>query len=158
MRFVSAVPATVPRSTIHPYRASRFRGTTLREFDHIASESVSDHLHHFTMASAAERLSDGASEEKKIGNEHLESERHTIENLPDPDEGLSDEERAAHVRTQCQLLHYYRTRSCLTRRRTASSSGNSTANSYRGSLSCISSLSLTARTSATRKWMACKRI
>jgi hypothetical protein len=61
------------------------------------------------MASAAERLSDGASEEKKIGNEHLESERHTIENLPDPDEGLSDEERAAHVRTQFQLLQNYRT-------------------------------------------------
>jgi hypothetical protein len=47
------------------------------------------------MASAAERLSDGASEEKKIGDA-LE-ERHTIENLPDPDAGLSDEERAAQV-------------------------------------------------------------
>jgi hypothetical protein len=50
------------------------------------------------MASAAERLSDGASEEKKIGDQ-LE-ERHTIENLPDPDAGLSDEERAAQV---CKL-------------------------------------------------------
>ena len=52
------------------------------------------------MASAAERLSDNASEEKKIG-QHLEDdndhERHTIDNLPDPDAGLSDEERAAHV-------------------------------------------------------------
>jgi hypothetical protein len=47
------------------------------------------------MASAGERLSDGASDEKNIGNA-LE-ERHTIENLPDPDAGLSDEERAAHV-------------------------------------------------------------
>jgi hypothetical protein len=47
------------------------------------------------MASAAERLSDGASEEKKIGDA-LE-ERHTIENLPDPDAGLSDEERAVQV-------------------------------------------------------------
>ncbi|KAF2034645.1 MFS general substrate transporter [Setomelanomma holmii] len=50
------------------------------------------------MASAVERLSDGASEEKEIGHEHVEGERHTIENLPDPDEGLSDEERAAHDR------------------------------------------------------------
>lgn len=49
------------------------------------------------MASAAERLSDGASEEKKIGHDHVENDRHTIENLPDPDAGLSDEERAAHV-------------------------------------------------------------
>lgn len=51
------------------------------------------------MASAAERVSDGSSEEKKIGDEQLETKaRHTIENLPDPDEGLSEEERAAHVR------------------------------------------------------------
>jgi hypothetical protein len=50
------------------------------------------------MAAAAERISDGASEERKIGNDHFEDERHTIENLPDPDAGLSDEERAAHVR------------------------------------------------------------
>ena len=50
------------------------------------------------MASAAERLSDGASEEKKIAHDdHIENDRHTIENLPDPDAGLSDEERAAHV-------------------------------------------------------------
>ena len=53
------------------------------------------------MASAAERLSDGASEEKKIGSGHDHVEdpglRHTIENLPDPDAGLSEEERAAHV-------------------------------------------------------------
>ncbi|KAH3916039.1 hypothetical protein HBI56_038760 [Parastagonospora nodorum] len=54
------------------------------------------------MASAAERLSDGASEEKKIGSGHDHVEdpglRHTIENLPDPDAGLSEEERAAHDR------------------------------------------------------------
>jgi hypothetical protein len=49
------------------------------------------------MASAAERLSDGASEEKKIGHDQLEDERHTIENLPDPDAGLSEEERAVQV-------------------------------------------------------------
>lgn len=51
------------------------------------------------MASAAERIGDGSSEEKKIGDEHIDNERrHTIENLPDPDEGLSEEERAAQVR------------------------------------------------------------
>jgi hypothetical protein len=50
----------------------------------------------FGMASAAERLSDGASEEKKIGNQ-VEDERHTIDNLPDPDAGLSEEERAIEV-------------------------------------------------------------
>lgn len=53
------------------------------------------------MASAAERLGDGASEEKKIrsAHDHVEDpgQRHTIENLPDPDAGLSEEERAAHV-------------------------------------------------------------
>jgi hypothetical protein len=69
------------------------------------------------MASAAERFSDGASEEKKIGNElghdHIEDPRHTIENLPDPDAGLSNEERAAHVSEHfltcfsynCRLAH-----------------------------------------------------
>ena len=61
------------------------------------------------MASAVERLSDGASEEKKLGNEHLENgnERHTIDNLPDPDAGLSDEERAAHVRLNSHLPVYF---------------------------------------------------
>lgn len=54
------------------------------------------------MAAAVERHSDSpVSEEKRIGDEHLEKNdivhRHTIENLPDPDAGLSDEERAAHV-------------------------------------------------------------
>lgn len=49
------------------------------------------------MASAAERMSDGSNEEKFIGQDQLKTERHTIENLPDPDAGLSDEERAAHV-------------------------------------------------------------
>ncbi|KAF2134167.1 MFS general substrate transporter [Dothidotthia symphoricarpi CBS 119687] len=48
------------------------------------------------MASAVERNSDAASEEKKIDHTHLERpHRHTIDNLPDPDAGLSDEERAA---------------------------------------------------------------
>jgi hypothetical protein len=49
------------------------------------------------MASAIERLSDGASEEKKMGHDHVEDPRHTIENLPDPDAGLSEEERTAQV-------------------------------------------------------------
>lgn len=50
------------------------------------------------MASAAERTSDSASWEKKqLETGHVESERHTIDNLPDPDAGLSEEERAAHV-------------------------------------------------------------
>jgi hypothetical protein len=50
------------------------------------------------MASAAEISSDSASWEKKqLETGHIESERHTIDNLPDPDAGLSDEERAAHV-------------------------------------------------------------
>ncbi|CAO2648980.1 Nn.00g099290.m01.CDS01 [Neocucurbitaria sp. VM-36] len=55
-----------------------------------------------------ERHSDSpVSEEKRIGNEHVEKEvvhRHTIENLPDPDAGLSDEERAAHDRTLLRKL------------------------------------------------------
>lgn len=50
------------------------------------------------MASAAERLSDNSSEEKRVGAEKIETHRHTIDNLPDPDAGLSPEERAAHVR------------------------------------------------------------
>ncbi|KAH7401851.1 MFS nicotinic acid transporter-like protein Tna1 [Phaeosphaeria sp. MPI-PUGE-AT-0046c] len=58
------------------------------------------------MASAAERLNDRASEEKKIGHDHIENDRHTIENLPDPDAGLSDEERAAHDRTLLRKLDF----------------------------------------------------
>lgn len=56
------------------------------------------------MASAAERPIDRSSEEEKtIGEKHVETAKHvhTIENLPDPDAGLSEEERAAHV---CCLL------------------------------------------------------
>jgi uncharacterized protein YidB (DUF937 family) len=52
------------------------------------------------MASAMERPIDRSSEEEKtIGDEHVETAKHvhTIENLPDPDAGLSEEERAAHV-------------------------------------------------------------
>ncbi|EDU41747.1 pantothenate transporter liz1 [Pyrenophora tritici-repentis Pt-1C-BFP] len=57
------------------------------------------------MASAMEPPPvDKASEEKMIGNEKLETSNHihTIENLPDPDAGLSEEERAAHDKV---LLH-----------------------------------------------------
>jgi hypothetical protein len=61
------------------------------------------------MASAAEQASNGSSEEKKIGDEQLEREqRHTIENLPDPDEGLSEEERAAQVRCFSKYIHSQR--------------------------------------------------
>lgn len=52
------------------------------------------------MASAIERpMGTSSEEEKTIGEEHLEVAKHvhTIENLPDPDAGLSEEERAAHV-------------------------------------------------------------
>ncbi|KAJ4370709.1 hypothetical protein N0V83_005230 [Neocucurbitaria cava] len=61
------------------------------------------------MAAAVERHSDSpVSEEKRIGDEHLEKNeighRHTIENLPDPDAGLSDEERAAHDRKLLRKL------------------------------------------------------
>jgi hypothetical protein len=50
------------------------------------------------MAAAAERPNDSASWEKKIGSDdHIENERHSIDNLPDPDALLSEEERAAHV-------------------------------------------------------------
>lgn len=55
------------------------------------------------MASAMERPhADMSSEEKVIGDEKVETAKHvhTIENLPDPDAGLSEEERAAHV---CRL-------------------------------------------------------
>jgi hypothetical protein len=50
------------------------------------------------MASANEKPN-RSSEEKTIGDAHLETTKHvhTIENLPDPDAGLSEEERAAHV-------------------------------------------------------------
>lgn len=66
------------------------------------------------MATAAERLSDGASEEKKIGNERVEDERHTIENLPDPDAGLSDEERAIQVRLLASPVPFKRDMALLT--------------------------------------------
>jgi hypothetical protein len=47
------------------------------------------------MASAVERSSDHASEEKKIGQAQFEDAHHSIENLPDA--GLSEEERAVQV-------------------------------------------------------------
>lgn len=53
------------------------------------------------MASAMEHPIDRSSEEEKtIGEKHVETANHihTIENLPDPDASLSEEERAAHVR------------------------------------------------------------
>jgi MFS family permease len=61
------------------------------------------------MASTVERRSDTASDEKKVGDEYLENNNnikhiHTIENLPDPDAGLSDEERAAHDKTLLRKL------------------------------------------------------
>jgi hypothetical protein len=54
------------------------------------------------MASAAERISANSSDEKNLDlNDNLCSEnnnkRHTIDNLPDPDAGLSAEEKAVHV-------------------------------------------------------------
>ena len=65
------------------------------------------------MASAMERpLVDKASEEKIVGDEKLEAAKHvhTIENLPDPDAGLSEEERAAHV---CRLSIQFISLLCL---------------------------------------------
>lgn len=53
------------------------------------------------MASAMEHPIDRSSEEEKtIGEKHVETANHihTIENLPDPDASLSEEERAVHVR------------------------------------------------------------
>ncbi|EOA80718.1 uncharacterized protein SETTUDRAFT_174436 [Exserohilum turcica Et28A] len=49
------------------------------------------------MAATGEHTLDRLSEEKDIGKEQVESTKHinTIENLPDPDAGLSEEERAA---------------------------------------------------------------
>ena len=61
-----------------------------------------------SMSSAMERTRiDIASEEKVIGDETAETAKHihTIENLPDPDAGLSEEERAAHV---CCLLFAFK--------------------------------------------------
>ncbi|KAL6706872.1 hypothetical protein ACN47E_005015 [Coniothyrium glycines] len=63
------------------------------------------------MATAVERRSDNASDEKNIGsNEQLEHNGikhiHTIENLPDPDAGLSDEERAAHDKKLLRKLDF----------------------------------------------------
>jgi hypothetical protein len=49
------------------------------------------------MASAAERLSDHASEEKEIGQAQFDDVHDSIDNLPDPDAGLSKEERAIQV-------------------------------------------------------------
>ena len=53
------------------------------------------------MASAIEKPLDRSSEEKTIGDKHFETAKHvhTIENLPDPDAGLSEEERLDHVRS-----------------------------------------------------------
>ena len=133
------------------------------------------------MASAAERLSDGASEEKKIGQDHVENDRHTIENLPDPDAGLSDEERAAHVtRPFHPELYPHQFKNILLTLplpRTAPSSANSTSNSSPGSPSSTSSgaaystpkppfrqpthihpASSTAPTSATPKSTASRKI
>jgi hypothetical protein len=58
------------------------------------------------MASAIEKPLDRSSEGKTIGSEHVGTAKHvhTIENLPDPDAGLSQEERAAHVRLPFPIL------------------------------------------------------
>ncbi|CAN9395707.1 unnamed protein product [Alternaria alternata] len=61
------------------------------------------------MASAAERPIDRSSEEEKtIGEKHVETAKHvhTIENLPDPDAGLSEEERAAHDKALLRKLDF----------------------------------------------------
>ncbi len=57
------------------------------------------------MASAVDKHSDAASDERKVesngypDHSHLATDRRTsIDDLPDPDAGLSDEERAAHDR------------------------------------------------------------
>ncbi|KAL5121951.1 hypothetical protein ACEQ8H_000167 [Pleosporales sp. CAS-2024a] len=54
------------------------------------------------MASAADKFGDSASEEKKIGAQI--GPKHTIENLPDPDAGLSEAERAAHDKALLRKL------------------------------------------------------
>ncbi|CAN9370606.1 unnamed protein product [Alternaria alternata] len=61
------------------------------------------------MASAAERPIDRSSEEEKtIGEKHVETAKHvhTIENLPDPDASLSEEERAAHDKALLRKLDF----------------------------------------------------
>ncbi|KAH7391855.1 major facilitator superfamily domain-containing protein [Pyrenochaeta sp. MPI-SDFR-AT-0127] len=59
------------------------------------------------MATAVERHSDAASDEKNIGNKHVEHDQgHTIDNLPDPDAGLSEEERAKHDRKLVRKLDF----------------------------------------------------
>ncbi|KNG49198.1 pantothenate transporter liz1 [Stemphylium lycopersici] len=61
------------------------------------------------MASAMEHPIDRSSEEEKtIGEKHAETANHirTIENLPDPDAGLSEEERAAHDKELLRKLDF----------------------------------------------------
>jgi len=61
------------------------------------------------MASGVERPIDRSSEEEKtIGEEHVETAKHvhTIENLPDPDAGLSEEERASHDKALLRKLDF----------------------------------------------------
>ncbi|CAN9261259.1 unnamed protein product [Alternaria alternata] len=61
------------------------------------------------MASAVERPIDRSSEEEKtIGEKHVETAKHvhTIENLPDPDASLSEEERAAHDKALLRKLDF----------------------------------------------------
>ena len=61
---------------------------------HITTQPVS------TMASAVEHTSETPME-KGSSEAHIESTKHvhTIENLPNPDAGLSEEERAIHVQS-----------------------------------------------------------
>ncbi|KAF1945416.1 MFS general substrate transporter [Clathrospora elynae] len=59
------------------------------------------------MASAIEKHSDKSSEELAIGDKQIEEKHvYTIENLPDPDAGLSEEERAAHDKKLLRKLDF----------------------------------------------------
>jgi hypothetical protein len=87
------------------------------------------------MASAMEKPLVRSSEEKTVGSEYVEAAKHvhTIENLPDPDAGLSEEERAAHVRLSPPPSFL----APNTDYRTRNSSANLTSSSSHGSPSYI---------------------
>jgi hypothetical protein len=102
-------------------------------------KSILDHCQPSTiplkMASAIEKPHDTSSEEKTLDTEQLETAKpiHTIENLPDPDAGLSEEERLAHVHSLPLSPSLPVTNKPP---RTRLSSANSTSSSYPGSPSC----------------------
>lgn len=63
------------------------------------------------MATAIERHGDRSSEEKKIDNPPILAEEriqhiHTINNLPDPDAGLSEDERAVQDKELLRKLDF----------------------------------------------------